>query len=417
MSKSSKCFYIYCHTAPNGKCYIGQTHTDPERRWNNGNGYKCNAYFYRSIQKYGWDNFEHSILMVLNTKEMTDLLEVKLISFFDTTNSKRGFNISKGGDGPLGVKWTEEHRQYYSKLMSGTGNSMYGKHHSEETKAAISRKLTGRKLSDEERAKKTKYLLDVVAKSRQPVNQYDLDGNLIATHESMSAAARELGKHESQINLCCNGKRNTAYGFKWARVGEEIHEAAKRVRKSGQHDGMGVIQLTLDGDEVARYRSLSDAERATGLHRDRIGDCCHGGMDSYGCFVWRFSNENQKGADKTAVRQFDLDRNEICEFANLAEASAKTGIPRYLIRNCCRGKQVTARGFIWEFSDPSWQEKRPKPRVGVVQLDLDGNEVGRYKSLTEAMRATGTDRHRIVECCNGIKPSYHGSKWRYEEEN
>ena len=28
-------FYVYVHTVPNGKIYIGQT-KDPVRRWNNG---------------------------------------------------------------------------------------------------------------------------------------------------------------------------------------------------------------------------------------------------------------------------------------------------------------------------------------------------------------------------------------------
>lgn len=416
-SRPKRTYYIYCHTAPNGKRYIGQTSTNPNVRWGAGSGYVNCPYIHRAIKKYGWENFRHDILIVCNTKKMCDLLEKKLISFFDTTDPNRGYNISKGGNGPTGVPWTEEHRKRHSMLVSGSGNGMYGKRHSAEARAKMSAKLTGRKLPEKERAKKTEFLLEAVAKSRQPVNQYDLDGNLVATHESMSEAARAIGKSESSINQCCNGKRNTAYGFKWARVGEEIHETAKRVRKSGQHDGMGVIQLTLDGDEVARYMSLSDAERATGLHRDRIGDCCHGGMDSYGGFVWRFAKENQKGADKTPVRQFDLDRNEIREFTNLAEASAKTGIPRYQIRNCCRGRQATARGYIWEFSDPNWKEKRPKPKVGVIQLDLEGNELHRYKSLTEAMRQTGMDRHRIVECCKGVKTSYCGSKWRYEEES
>jgi hypothetical protein len=56
-------FYIYCHTAPNGKRYIGQTCAEcPERRW--GKGYKGCTHLEHAIEKYGWDNFEHSVLAI-----------------------------------------------------------------------------------------------------------------------------------------------------------------------------------------------------------------------------------------------------------------------------------------------------------------------------------------------------------------
>ena len=46
----------------NDKCYIGITcQSKPERRWQNGLGYKT-QFFYRAIEKYGWDGFNHIIL-------------------------------------------------------------------------------------------------------------------------------------------------------------------------------------------------------------------------------------------------------------------------------------------------------------------------------------------------------------------
>lgn len=49
---------IYLHrNKSNGKVYIGQTIQSIENRWKNGNGYKPCTYFYKAIQKYGWENF------------------------------------------------------------------------------------------------------------------------------------------------------------------------------------------------------------------------------------------------------------------------------------------------------------------------------------------------------------------------
>ena len=50
------------------KKYVGQTCQRPEKRWNNGRGYIENIYFWRSIQKYGWDNFEHEVVASNLTK-------------------------------------------------------------------------------------------------------------------------------------------------------------------------------------------------------------------------------------------------------------------------------------------------------------------------------------------------------------
>lgn len=60
--------YIYMHTNKiNNKKYIGQIKQNPERRWREGGkGYVDSPKFWNAIQKYGWDNFEHEIIEVIN---------------------------------------------------------------------------------------------------------------------------------------------------------------------------------------------------------------------------------------------------------------------------------------------------------------------------------------------------------------
>ena len=54
--------YVYTNKV-NGKKYVGQTCQPIEYRANNGRGYKRCVYFYRAIEKYGWDNFSCNILL------------------------------------------------------------------------------------------------------------------------------------------------------------------------------------------------------------------------------------------------------------------------------------------------------------------------------------------------------------------
>lgn len=54
------------------------------------------------------------------------------------------------------------------------------------------------------------------------VLQFDLNGNLIKSWDTVREAERETNIHSSHISRCCNGKRKTAYGYIWKY--EEINE-------------------------------------------------------------------------------------------------------------------------------------------------------------------------------------------------
>lgn len=118
---------VYKHTSPNGKVYIGVTCKKPEYRWTNGNGYKGNHHFYNAIQKYGWDNFTHEILYSNLEERQAGIMEISLIKYYNSTNSKFGYNVLTGGD-----------------IKTGANNPFYQKHHSEESKLKMSKSHKGR---------------------------------------------------------------------------------------------------------------------------------------------------------------------------------------------------------------------------------------------------------------------------------
>lgn len=117
---------------PTGKIYIGSS-VNLGHRWIshqsdlnlNQHG---NSYLQRAWNKYGETSFKCGVLQPVLNKENLLLIEERWIRLKDSTNPEIGFN-----------------------LTDCTITPMKGKHHTEETKAKISRRGKGRKLSDRTR--------------------------------------------------------------------------------------------------------------------------------------------------------------------------------------------------------------------------------------------------------------------------
>lgn len=163
-----KKFYVYIHTCPNGKKYVGLTTNQPSKRWGyNGIHYKSNKHFYSAIQKYGWDNIEHRIFEVDTIAEM-EYLEEYLIAFYNTRNPLFGYNITKGGEHTvLGLTWKCKTKRVScnkgvpmsEEQKKKISNSLKGFHHSEETKAKMKGRIPWNKgisTSDEVKMKMSK---------------------------------------------------------------------------------------------------------------------------------------------------------------------------------------------------------------------------------------------------------------------
>lgn len=153
----------------NGKKYIGTTSQSVSKRWCSGANYR-NQPFGKEIEKYGWDNFEHFVL-IDNLDECTAFeVEKELIKKYRTNDKQYGYNISSGGKGCA---------------LSPTSE-------------------TRKKLSDANKGKNAK-----------TVYQYSLDGKFIKEWNSTPEIKEILGFKKWGILSCCSGKQNKAYGYIW----------------------------------------------------------------------------------------------------------------------------------------------------------------------------------------------------------
>lgn len=107
-------FYVYKVTnILNGKIYIGKTRNVKTRwlahvraaKYKRKNDY---GYFHRAINKYKKENFKVEELESYETEELAFDGEKKYIKLLDARNKKIGYNLTDGGNGPSGIKCTEE---------------------------------------------------------------------------------------------------------------------------------------------------------------------------------------------------------------------------------------------------------------------------------------------------------------------
>ena len=92
------------------------TKQDVEIRWQNGNGYIYNSYFYNAIKKYGWENISHEIIASNLTEEEACNFEKLLIKKLKSNIRNFGYNLTTGGEKGYSLN------QYSLKIIDEKGH-------------------------------------------------------------------------------------------------------------------------------------------------------------------------------------------------------------------------------------------------------------------------------------------------------
>lgn len=148
----------------------------------------------------------------LTEKEAFDL-EKKYISIIGRIENGGSLtNLSDGGEGQSGFKFSDETKSKMSKDRTGKGNSMYGKKHSDESKLNISLSKIGKASPN-----KGKKLEDIVGKEKSDeIKKTMSDKASLRTGEKNSMYGKKHSD-ESKLKMSVNkekkfGKDNPNFG-------------------------------------------------------------------------------------------------------------------------------------------------------------------------------------------------------------
>lgn len=261
LKTDSTSWCVYIHISPSQKYYVGITSQLPKNRWRNGRGYKGQP-FYNVVNKYGWNNIRHIIIASNLSEKEAKKLEVYWIDRLGSNNKHNGYNITQGGDGTVGVS------------RCGQEASFYGRTHSTETRALISKF-------------RKEYYQSHQSVRNKPIYQFDLDGNFVQEHINISTAANLVGAGTSVISRVCQGKLNYTHGYIWAYKDDVVdfedfknyckNRMLAKAGRIGKGNSKPVVVHTTTGELVGKYLSASEAARVFNVHKDTVAFACRKG--------------------------------------------------------------------------------------------------------------------------------------------
>lgn len=230
-------YCVYIHTSPSGKRYVGITCQNPIRRWRKGKGYKPKngqiTPFWNAIQRYGWDNFKHEIVLSGLSKADACQAEIDLIEKYRTRDNEFGYNVSVGGDVPMAdcsdqtrqkmrnsayEKWS---REEYVKTHTGEEHWTHKQGYSQKSVDAMRKANTGIKRTQEqierlrEKGKGQKRLRGKDNGKSTMIECVDKCGNVVGIYYGSCEAERETGVPFQNIMKVCHGERKSAGGYLW----------------------------------------------------------------------------------------------------------------------------------------------------------------------------------------------------------
>lgn len=197
-----------------------------------------NRYLYNAVQKYGWSNFECSVLEEITNVNDKLLLNRELywIDYYNSTNSQYGYNLrrdsstkcivhedtkslisslNKGKNNPnFNNKWTSDMKLSMSKIAKERHSS--GLYYTQEWKDKIS-EASSRGWSDKEKVAKMAEKVRL-KNSKYKFYQYDKELNLIEVHNSIHDIEIKNPSFKRQcIYSVCDGYKSSYKGYIWVK--------------------------------------------------------------------------------------------------------------------------------------------------------------------------------------------------------
>lgn len=114
--------------------------------------------------------------------------------------------------------------------------------------------------------------------------------------------------------------------------------------------------------------------------------------EHYGTYGHKISSIKREKSKN--VIQYDLDGNIVRKYSCLVEVK-DFGFSVYAVGDCCRGKIICHKGFVFRYEGEPFSIRKYKNNVEVVKKDINGDILDTYKSINDAERSNGFGHYTL----------------------
>lgn len=303
--------YIYKITNQiNNKVYVGQTKKTVDYRFKEHNrqakielkGERPLTHLHAAIIKYGFENFKVETLEQCDNNDLNEK-EKYWIAYYDSYNC--GYNMTQGGQGinnhvPANTKKVVQYDlngSFITIFDSGAEASRQLKIPAQNIYLACNPNTAFKSAGGYQWKYYTsnypQHIPSISGKAGKPglpVNQYNINGELLCTFSSPREAAEKTGVGYRNINRSCELKGSTtAGGYLWRHVGDKPPESLLIQRlKKWCNPSVPILQLNKQGQVIKEWTSIVEAAHQLNLDAKKIGLVCEKQHKTYNNFQWQY---------------------------------------------------------------------------------------------------------------------------------
>ena len=275
----------------------------------------------------------------------------------------------------------------------------------------------------------------VILNNGLPIGQYDINGKLIKSFESILEAERKTGHTEGSIRAAMNRGaklKNTSYFFiqfnKHQKIPFEIEPFVIPIHGFS----IPVVQISADNKYfIKEFPSVTHAAISLGKNTGHISSACLGKRETAYGFIWKYRSDYKeqlptidislakRKLHSKPIAQYDLNGNYIRSFISASEAARVMNDLQSNISIVAIGKRNYSGKYQYAYIENGNIPLKKPVKIAdnvskeVLQLSVDTDEViAKFSSVGLAANAVNGSQSNISACMNGRKKTAYGFKWR-----
>jgi hypothetical protein len=277
----------------------------------------------------------------------------------------------------------------------------------------------------------------VIDNNGLPIGQYDLNGNLIASYDSLLQAERKTGHSEGSIRAAMNRGaklKGTTYFFIQFNKHQEIPKLVEPYVIPLHGFSIPVVQISADGKYlINEFPSVTHAAEFLKKNTGHISAACKGNRETAYGFIWKYQSyysedlptilieEAKLKLHSKPIAQYDLNGKYLRTFKSASEAARLANDAQGNVSAVASGKRNYSGKYQYAYIDngkiPTKEAVMKADNVSkcVLQFDkISGQFLAEYESVGEAAKAISGSQPNISACINGRKKTAYGYKWKFK---